>query len=91
VDRVKLDPQFGVRWIDLDRTHQLLWNIFQLDYLLDWDLWPEPSTRASIPAQYYIAHVALSEAHRLREEPEEAMRALERGTKLYELAARAVP
>jgi hypothetical protein len=91
VDRVALDPQFGVRWIDLERSHELLWNVFQLDYLLEWDLWPEPSTRASIPAQYYIAHVALSEAHRLREEPEEAMRALERGTRLYELAARAVP
>jgi hypothetical protein len=91
VDRVALDPQFGVRWIDLERSHELLWDVFQLDYLLNWDLWPEPSTRASIPAQYYIAHVALSEAHRLREEPEEAMRALERGTRLYELAARAVP
>ena len=91
VDRVALDPQFGVRWIDRERSHELLWDVFQLDYLLEWDLWPEPSTRASIPAQYYIAHVALSEAHRQREEPEEAMLALERGTKLYELAARAVP
>lgn len=90
-DRVALDPQFGVRWIDLERSHELIWDVFQLDYLLDWDLWPEPSTRASIPAQYYIAHVALSEAHRLRDDPVEAARALERGTQLYELAARAVP
>ena len=90
-DRVALDPQFGVRWIDLERSHELLWDVFQLDYLLEWDLWPEPSTRASIPAQYYISHVALSEAHRLRDDPDEAARALERGTRLYELTARVVP
>ncbi len=90
-DRVALDPQFGVRWIDLERTHDLLWNVFQVDYLLDWDLWPEPSTRASIPAQYYIAHLALGEAHRLRDEPDEAERAYERGTRLFALAERIVP
>lgn len=90
-DRVALDPQFGVRWVDLERTHDLLWNVFQVDYLLDWDLWPEPSTRASIPAQYYIAHLALGEAHRLRDEPDEAERAYERGTRLFALAERIVP
>jgi hypothetical protein len=90
-DRVALDPQFGVRWVDLERTHDLLWNVFQLDYLLDWQMWPDPSTRASIPAQYYIAHLALGEAHRLRDEPDEAERAYERGTRLFALAERIVP
>ena len=90
-DRVALDPQFGVRWVDLERTHDLLWNVFQVDYLLNWELWPEPSTRASIPAQYYIAHLALGEAHRLRDEPDEAERAYERGTRLFALAERVVP
>jgi hypothetical protein len=90
-DRVQLDEQFDVRWVDRERTHVLLWDVFQLDYLLDWELWPEPSTRASIPAQYYIAHIALGEAHRLREEPAEAERAYQRGERLFRLAGRSVP
>lgn len=90
-DRVRLDAQFDVPWVDKERTHRLIWNVFQLDYLLDWNLWPEPSTRASIPAQYYIAHIALGEAHRLREEPEEAERAYQRGEQLFSLAGRSIP
>ena len=51
LDRVALDPQFGVRWIDRERSHELLWDVFQLDYLLEWDLWPEPSTRSRSPGR----------------------------------------
>jgi hypothetical protein len=92
-DRVQLEASVGfdVQWVDKDRTHKLLWDVFQLEYLLDWRLWPEPSTRSSIPAQYYIAHIALGEAYRLREEPGEAERAYRRGEQLFSLAGRSVP
>jgi len=91
-DTVQLPEQwFGVRWVDMARTHALLWDVFQLDYLLDWKLWPEPSTRASIPAQYYVAHTALGEAERMREEPERANEDYARGRRLLELSQRGVP
>ncbi|MFQ5888578.1 MAG: DUF2723 domain-containing protein [Gemmatimonadota bacterium] len=90
-DTVQLGAQFNVRWIDRTRTETLLWDVFQLDYLLDWEIWPEPSTRASIPAQYYLAHIALGEAHSLRERPSAAEENYERGTRLLELSNRDVP
>ncbi|MFQ5746100.1 MAG: DUF2723 domain-containing protein [Gemmatimonadota bacterium] len=85
-DTVELGAPFDVRWIDRKRTETLLWDVFQLEYLLGWERWPEPSTRASIPSQYYLAHVALGEAYRLRELPEDAQRNYDRGTALLRLA-----
>jgi hypothetical protein len=90
-DRVQLSPEFGVRWIDRERTQALLWDVFQLEYLLDWRLWPEPSTRSSIPAQYAIAYIALGVADSLRNEPEAAARNFERGDALFGLSRRDVP
>ena len=86
-----LDPQFVIRWIDVERTDHLLWDVFRLDYLFEWDLWPEPSTRASIPAQYYIAHVALGAALEQLGRSEEAEAAFARGEKLLELRGRMIP
>ena len=86
-----LDPQFVIRWIDVDRTDHLLWDVFRLDYLFEWDLWPEPSTRASIPAQYYIAHVALGAALEQLGRTEEAEAAFARGERLLELRGRMIP
>ncbi len=88
---VELDPQFIIRWIDVARTERLLWDVFELDYLLEWDLWPEPSTRASIPAQYYIAHIALAAALDQLGRPEDAEAAALRGEKLLELRGRLIP
>ncbi len=88
---VLLDPQFIIRWVDVERTEHLLWDVFRLDYLFDWDLWPEPSTRASIPAQYYIAHIALAAALEYLERPEDAEAAAVRGERLLELTGRVIP
>ena len=88
---VLLDPQFIIRWVDVERTEQLLWDVFRLDYLFDWDLWPEPSTRASIPAQYYIAHIALAAALDFLDRPEDAEAAAVRGEKLLNLTGRIIP
>jgi hypothetical protein len=88
---VLLDPQFIIRWVDVERTEHLLWDVFRLDYLFDWKLWPEPSTRASIPAQYYIAHIALAAALDYLERPEDAEAAAVRGERLLELSGRVIP
>ncbi len=90
-DIVQLDPQFIIQWIDVPRTYQLLWEVFRLDYLLEWDLWPEPSTRSSIPAQYYIAHVALAAALDQLDRPEDAEAAASRGEQLLLLRGRLIP
>jgi hypothetical protein len=90
-DIVQLDPQFIIQWIDVARTYRLLWEVFRLDYLLEWDLWPEPSTRSSIPAQYYIAHVALAAALDQLDRPEEAEAAASRGEQLLLLRGRLIP
>ena len=43
-------------WNDRARTEELLWNVFEVEGVLDWEEWPEPSTASSIPAQYYLAY-----------------------------------
>jgi hypothetical protein len=88
---VLLDPQFIIRWIDVERTEHLLWDVFRLDYLLDWAIWPEPSTRASIPAQYYIAHIALAAALDHLGRPDDAEEAALRGEQLLNLTGRRIP
>ncbi len=84
-DTVEMPQDFGVRWLDRDRTRTLLWDVFQIDYLLDWDYWPEPSTRSSIPTQYYLAYMALGEAQRLRDDPDRAERNYRRAQRLLQL------
>ena len=44
-------------WVDRSRTRALLEEVFEVDYLLGWDEWPEPSTRSSIPTQYYLVYL----------------------------------
>lgn len=88
-DTVWLGDLLDVNWIDRARTERLLWDVFQVAYLEDWELWPEPSTRASIPAQYYLAYMALGVAEEMLERPEEAERAFVRAEKLLALSQRA--
>lgn len=85
-DTVRLEDAFDVRWVDVGRTQQLLWNVYQIDYLLGWELWPEKSTRASIPAQYYLAYASLGEAYRLRDKPEQADENYRRAESLLRLS-----
>ncbi|MDX1577111.1 MAG: DUF2723 domain-containing protein [Gemmatimonadota bacterium] len=68
----------GVSWLDRPRTRELLWDVFRVDYLMDWDEWPEPSTESSIPAQYYVAYYLSGAAEQLVENTELAERALDR-------------
>ena len=60
VDTVTLADQMpntlSPTWVNSTRSRELLWNVFQIDYLLDWKEWREPSTESSIPAQYYLAY-----------------------------------
>ena len=60
VDTVNLADQMpntlSPTWVNSTRSRELLWNVFQIDYLLDWKEWREPSTESSIPAQYYLAY-----------------------------------
>ncbi|WP_423930729.1 DUF2723 domain-containing protein [Candidatus Palauibacter sp.] len=52
-------------WNDRARTEDLLWNVFRVEGVLDWEEWPEPSTASSIPAQYYLAYLlqGMTEEH----------------------------
>ena len=84
-DTVQMPRDFSVQWLDRDRTRTLLWDVFQIEYLLDWDYWPEPSTRSSIPTQYYLAYMALGEAQRLRDNPDLAERNYRRAQQLLGL------
>ena len=80
-----------VQWIDRARTQTLLWDVFQLDYLLEEELWLEPSTRSSIPAQYYFTYATLAAAHELRGEQELADASQARGERFFDLAQRGLP
>ncbi|MFQ5679512.1 MAG: DUF2723 domain-containing protein [Gemmatimonadota bacterium] len=87
-DTVWVGSALDVPWIDRARTEQLLWEVFQVAYLEEWEWWPEPSTRASIPAQYYLAYAALGLADEILEMPEESERAFQRAEKLLDLSQR---
>ena len=80
-----------VPWIDRARSHELLWNVFQVDYLLQEEFWFEPSTRASIPAQYYYAYATLSFAHEMRGEEELAEASMTRAERFFTLAQQVLP
>ncbi|MCG8467686.1 MAG: DUF2723 domain-containing protein [Gemmatimonadetes bacterium] len=72
-----MPPTRSPTWVDRTRTKELLWDVFQVDYLRDWDEWPEPSTESSIPAQYYVAYFMLGLSEQRFENVEEASRAFE--------------
>jgi hypothetical protein len=85
-DTVPLREEFDVTWIDRARSQQLLWGVYQIDYLTEWDFWREPSTRSSIPTQYYLAYFALAEADRLRGDVDGAEASYQRAERLLELS-----
>jgi hypothetical protein len=80
-----------VPWIDRERTQRLLWDVFQVDYLLDDDLWLEPSTRSSIPAQYYFAYFTLGAAQQQRGEEALGDASIDRALKFYGLTEQQIP
>jgi len=88
---VELDLGVQIGWIDRERTQALLWDVFQVDYLLEDAIWTEPSTRASIPAQYYLAYLTLGFAHDLREDPELSQQSVDRAGQFLSLTERVVP
>lgn len=85
------DSAADVPWIDRVRSERLLWDVFQVAYLLDWEVWPDPSTRLSIPAQYYLAYATVGLANDMRERPEEAERAFQRAERLLLLSQQEEP
>jgi hypothetical protein len=80
-----------VPWIDRARSQELLWNVFQVDYLLQEEFWFEPSTRASIPAQYYYAYATLALAHELRGEEAQSDASMARAERFFTLAQQVLP
>jgi len=89
-DRVNLMeemPGFGSPpWIDRERTDRLLWEVFRVDYLEDWEEWPEPSTESSIPTQYWVAYTMLGLAHQKQGDAAGAQRAYARAEKMLRLS-----
>ncbi|MFV1987113.1 MAG: hypothetical protein ACC682_07515, partial [Gemmatimonadota bacterium] len=73
-------------WIDRKRTSQLLWDVFRVDYLEEWDEWPEPSTQSSIPTQYYVAYLTLGLAEQVLGDTAAALRAYNRAEKMLDLS-----
>lgn len=90
-EMVELDLGVPVGWIDRERGQTLLWDVFQVDYLLEKEVWPEPSTRASIPMQYFLAYLTLGFAHDLRGDSVAAQTSVDRAGRFRSLAERVVP
>lgn len=88
---VELDLGVQIRWVDRERTQSLLWDVFQVDYLLQDEIWTEPSTRASIPGQYLLAYLTLGFAHNLRDEPDLYQQSVDRSEQFRNLMNRVVP
>ncbi len=68
----------GPTWLDWTRTGILLRDTYRLDALAELTEWPEPSTRASIPAQYYLAWFTLGVAELMNENQEASDEAFDR-------------
>ena len=90
-DMVELDLGVPIGWVDRERGQTLLWDVFQVDYLLEEEVWPEPSTRASIPMQYYLAYLTLGFAHDLRGDSVQAQMSVDRAGRFRNLAEQVVP
>jgi len=89
-DRIDLKEEWpaGIgspSWIDRERTRELLWDVFRVDYLETWDEWPEPSTRSSIPTQYYVAYLMLGMADQVAGDVDDAERAYDRAERMLAL------
>ena len=78
-------------WNDRARTEELLWNVFEVEGVLDWEEWPEPSTESSIPAQYYLAYYLQGMTEEHLGDMEAAERAYQRADHFGMLAGLGVP
>ena len=90
-DRLDLDAVMPVNtgtptWVDIDRTRELLWDVFEVDYLETWDEWPEPSTQSSIPTQYYVAYLTLGLGEQVLGDTIAALRAYDRAERMLDLS-----
>ena len=89
-DRIDLSQEMqgsaGPPWIDVERTRALLWDVFRVDYLEDWEEWPEPSTEASIPTQYYVSYLTLGLAEQALGDIAAAERSYARAEQMLELS-----
>ncbi|WP_419934308.1 DUF2723 domain-containing protein [Candidatus Palauibacter sp.] len=74
-------------WNDRIRTGALLEEVFLVNDLLEWEEWPEPSTRSSIPTAYYAAHAVQGISEELHGNVEAAERAYRRANHFARLAA----
>ena len=79
---VDLSEQIPASWVptwnDRARTGALLEDVYLVDDLLEMEVWPEPSSRASIPAAYSTAYAFQGVSEELRGNLEAAERAYRR-------------
>ena len=73
-------------WNDRVRTGELLEDVFLVDGVLDWDEWPDPSTRSNIPVAYYMAHLFQGVSDELHGDPGAAEWAYRRADHFARLA-----
>ena len=76
----------SLTWIDRTRTRDLLWDVFEVEDVLEWDEWPEPSTKSTIPGMYYVAYQMLGLAEESGGDGSTALRSYERATRFARLA-----
>ncbi|WP_419162799.1 DUF2723 domain-containing protein [Candidatus Palauibacter sp.] len=77
---------FWPPWNERERSRELIDDVFLVDALLEWEEWPEPSTRSSIPTAYYLAYAFQGVAEELRGNLEAAERAYLRASHFARLA-----
>ncbi len=78
-------------WNDRARTAELLWEVFEVEDVLGWEEWPEPSTQSSIPAQYYLAYYLQGMTEEHLGDVEAAERAYQRADRFGFLAGLGAP
>ena len=74
-------------WNDRARTGALLEDVYLVDDLLEMEVWPEPSSRSSIPSAYSMAHAFQGISEELHGNVEAAERAYRRANHFARLAA----
>jgi hypothetical protein len=79
-------PVFGA-YLDVERTHQLLWQDFIYRDLIDRPHWPDDATRG-IPTYYAYAHVALAHARMMTGDEPAAQQNMQRLEEWMALAER---
>ena len=79
-------PSWVPAWNDRARTGALLEDVYLVDDVLEMAEWPEPSSRASIPAVYSMAHAFQGISEELRGNGEAAEWAYRRANHFARLA-----